>query len=176
MYFRSAVPEDVEAIADIYRSYVRDSIATLEENEPTANRMRADFDKIFSSGQPFVVAVHLETNEVCGYAYIGTYNERSGYRHTCESSIYLHPDHYGRGIGKVLLCELFTRLKTCHDITQVVAKMSIRPDQAIDDLPSCRLHASFEFKIVGRLSKVGYKFGLWIDVVLMQAELDHITN
>jgi L-amino acid N-acyltransferase YncA len=69
---------------------------------------------------------------------------------------------------------LFTRLRTNSGVTQVLAKMSILPGQAVEDVPSCRLHASFGFRTVGRLNQVGRKFGEWVDVVFMQVELESI--
>jgi len=37
--------------------------------------------------------------------------------------------------------------------------------------PSIRLHASCGFAMVGTLKNIGFKFGRWLDSVLMQREL-----
>ena len=174
MEIRDATENDVEAIAKIYQSYVRTSIATLEEHEPTTDSICSEFSKVFSSGSPFIVAVDRDIGSLCGYAYTGPFNERSGYKFTREDSVYLHPDYCGKGLGRQLLQKLFETLKATSSATQVVAKMSILPEQAVEDLPSCRLHMSIGFKAAGRLSKDGYKFDKWIDVVLLQADIKSI--
>ena len=174
MEIRDATEKDVEAVANIYRSYVRTSISTLEEHELSTDELRTEFSKITSIGAPCLVAISQETGDLCGYAYTGPFNERSGYKFTCEDSIYLHPNYCGKGLGKKLLGALFEKLKATSNTTQVIAKMSILPEQAVEDLLSCRLHMSFGFKPVGRLLKVGYKFDKWVDVVILQADIESI--
>lgn len=174
MEIRDATQEDIEALADIYRYYVRTSIVTLEENEPSTDCIRHEWtEEVFSNGSPFIVAVEPQTGKLCGYAYVGPFNGRSGYRYTYEDSIYLHPEYCRRGLGKQLFRELLTRAKATSK-TQIIAKMSIGTDQALEDSPSCRLHTSFGFRLVGRLSKVGYKFGEWVDVVIWQLDVESI--
>ena len=176
MEIRNATENDIEAIADIYRSYIRTSIATLEEHEPSTDAICKEFSKVFTSGAPFIAATEPGTGKFCGYAYTGPFNDRSGYKFTCEDSIYLRPDYCGQGLGKQLLRELLQRVKATSDTTQVIAKMSIDPEQAVEDSPSCRLHMAFGFRPVGRLPKVGYKFGKWVDVVILQADIENIQT
>ena len=174
MEIRNATEEDIEAIADIYRTYVRTSVATLEQHEPSTEAVRNEFGRIFAIKAPFIVAIDSSTGKLCAYAYTGPFNERSGYQYTCEDSIYIHPDHCGKGLGKKMLNELLQQQKATSKTTQVIAKMSILPEQGLEDVASCRLHTAFGFKRVGRLARVGYKFDKWIDVVIMQAELQSI--
>lgn len=176
MPIRAATADDFESIIEIYKYYVRTSVATLEESEPDGTSMRDDLAAILSSGEPFIVANDdSESGQIHGYAYAGPFNSRSGYKHTKETSIYLHPDSCGKGLGKELLRELFTQLKSTATALQVIAKMSILPEQTEEDLPSCRLHTKFGFRTVGRLEKVGGKFDKWVDVVIMQTDLDQVV-
>ena len=174
MEIRSATEDDIEAIADIYRTYVRTSVATLEQHEPSTEAIRNEFSMIFSIKAPFIVAIDSSNGTLCAYAYTGPFNERSGYQFTCEDSIYIHPNHCGKGLGKQMLNELLHQQKATSKTTQVIAKMSILPEQGLEDVPSCRLHTAFGFTLVGRLPKVGYKLDKWIDVVILQAELQNI--
>ena len=48
--------------------------------------------------------------EIRGYAYANTFRSRKAYSWTAESSIYVHQDYRGKGIGKQLLIELESRL------------------------------------------------------------------
>ena len=176
MDIRDATENDIEAIADIYRAYVRTSIATLEEHEPSMDALRSEYSGVLSSGSPFIVGVERVTNKLCGSAYIGTFDDRSGYKFTAEDSIYLHPDYCGKGLGKQLLKALLAKIKATSTTTQVIAKMSIAPEQRVEDHPSCRLHMAFGFRHVGRLTKVGYKFGKWVDVVIWQVDVESVQT
>ena len=176
MNIRDATKDDIEAIANIYRYYVRSNICTLEEHEPSTDTVRSEFSKVFSSNAPFIVATAPDTDDVCGYAYTSPFNERSGYSSTCEDLIYMRTDHCGKKLGKQLLQALFDRLRATSKTTQVIAKMSILPEQPVEDLSSCRLHMAFGFKPVGRLLKVGQKFNKWVDVVILQLNLESIRS
>lgn len=176
MAIRSTTPNDFNSITQIYRYYVRTSVATLEETEPSTTTMHNELAAISASGVPFIVYhSDADSTKVHGYAYAGPFNDRSGYRTTSETSIYIHPDHRGRGIGKQLLRELLQQLKSADKTVQVIAKMSILPDLVVEDLPSCRLHQAFGFRTVGRLEKVGRKFDGWVDVVIMQTDLGSVV-
>lgn len=167
---RGATPDDIEQIADIWRHYVVKSTANLEETPPTTDEIRRNLTQIFSKSYPFVVAVDGST--LCGYAYIGPFNDRSGYRFCCEDTIYLLPSHAGKGLGGRLLETLIQQLHCDKRLTQVLAKISIPPNTALEDIPSCRLHQSLGFREAGRLKKVGWKFGAWLDVVILQLDLE----
>lgn len=166
---RDATLDDVEQIAEIWRHYVSTSTANLEESPPTTQTVRQDLEVIFAKGYPFIAAV--EGGTLCGYAYIGSFNDRSGYRFCCEDSIYLLESHAGKGLGKRMLETLIQRLKTEGITTQVLAKISLPAEAALQDIPSCRLHMAAGFYEAGRLKKVGRKFDQWLDVVILQLDL-----
>lgn len=172
MDIREAAETDIEAIAEIYQYYVRTNICTLEEQQPSVNDVRNEFSQVFATGAPFIVAIDGSDGRLMGYAYSGPFNPRSGYNATCEDSIYIHHDYCRNGIGKKLLQALLDAIRASSRITNVIAKMSISPEDAVEDVPSCRLHMSFGFQPVGRLIKVGRKFDKWIDVVILQLELE----
>jgi phosphinothricin acetyltransferase len=90
---------------------------------------------------------------------------RSAYRFTLEDSIYLDEAERGRGIGRVLLGSLLER---CAELgyRQMVAVVG-----GSDTWPSIRLHERLGFARIGVLPAVGFKFGRWIDVVVMQRAL-----
>lgn len=166
---RDAMLDDIEQIAEIWRHYVRETIVNLEETPPTTEKVKENLSPIIESDHPFIVAV--EGSTICGYAYIGPFNARSGYRYCCEDSIYLHPDYTGKGLGKRLLNTLLRRLKSNATMTQVIAKISLDPESELAQVPSCRLHQSIRFQEVARLKNVGFKFGRWLDVVMLQLDL-----
>ncbi|KXL48717.1 hypothetical protein M433DRAFT_150829 [Acidomyces richmondensis BFW] len=169
--FRRASPGDVEYMTLAYNYYVRESIATFQEDDSTTDEMGKKVDMICAHGLPFIVAESEQTQKICGFAYASAWAERSAYRYSVETSIYLVPDWCGQGMGKLLLQKLIDELRACGK-RQALAKISILPGQSAEEVRSCRLHMSLGYRIVGRLSKVGFKFGCWIDVLVLQLSLD----
>lgn len=161
---RPAHPDDLEAIASIYGHYVLNSVATFDEVPPTAEDWRAKAYELHARGLPFLVAE--EDWQVVGFAYASPWRPKPAYRHTAEDTIYLAPDHGGKGLGRALLGTL---LPLCADagIRRVLAVIADGGDENV----STRLHKSFGFTEAGRLTEVGFKFDRWVDTVIYQAEL-----
>ena len=82
-----------------------------------------------------------------------------------EDSIYVDPEHLRRGIGRALLAALIEGAARL-GFRQLIAVIG---DSA--HLPSIRVHADAGFLRVGTLRSVGYKFGRWVDTVIMQRPL-----
>jgi L-amino acid N-acyltransferase YncA len=160
MSLRAAEAGDLPVVAAIYAPYVERTVITFETEPPDADAWAARFDAVAARGLPFLVAE--AAGAVVGYAYAGPWKERAAYRHTVEDAIYLAPGATGRGIGRALLDAL---LRACAeaDVQQVVAVIADSGDPA-----STRLHARCGFREVGRLERVGFKHGRWVDTVLMQ--------
>jgi phosphinothricin acetyltransferase len=99
---------------------------------------------------------------IAGYAYAATYRARPAYRYTVEDSVYVDKDHAGRGVGSALMPALIDAC-TAAECRQIIAVIGDSGNHA-----SIRLHCKFGFAQVGLLPAVGYKFGRWVDSVLMQ--------
>lgn len=160
---RAAREEDIAAIASIYAHYVLTSLATFETVPPDCEEMSRRRGDIVARGLPYLVAEW--DGAVTGYAYASAYRPRPAYRFTIEDSIYVHPDHLRRGAGRALLGAV---IESCErgPWRQMVAVIGDSGNQA-----SIGLHESFGFVRVGVLRSVGFKFGRWVDTVLMQREL-----
>ncbi|MCF2532006.1 GNAT family N-acetyltransferase [Yinghuangia soli] len=161
---RPAQPADLESVAAIYAHYVHESVATFDEVPPTAEDWRAKAYDLHARRLPFLVA---EVDwAVAGFAYAAPWRPKPAYRHTAEDTIYLAPDHAGKGLGRALLGTL---LPLCADagIRRVLAVIA----DGGDENTSTRLHKSFGFVEAGRLTAVGYKHERWVDTVLYQLEL-----
>ncbi|MDR5854232.1 GNAT family N-acetyltransferase [Caballeronia sp. LZ062] len=162
-FIRDAVPGDFDAIVRIYSHYVLQALATFEETPPTVDDMRARHAAISAAGLPYLVA---ELNgEVAGYAYASVYRTRSAYRHTIEDSVYVADGSGGRGIGLALLSALVERCER-GPWRQMIAVIGDSGNAG-----SIALHARLGFEHVGVLRDVGFKFGRWVDTVLMQRAL-----
>jgi phosphinothricin acetyltransferase len=160
---RAAVPADLGAVAVIYAHYVTATVVTFEEDPPSAGQWRQRMDAVTGRELPFLVAE--QDGAVLGYAYASPWRPRPAYRHTVEDTVYLSPGHTGRGLGRALLSALLSGCEQA-GARQVIAVIADSGDGA-----SVALHRRLGFEPGGRLRRVGYKHGRWLDTVLMQREL-----
>lgn len=161
---RNAAAADVPALAAIYAEAVLHGTASYELVPPPADEMRARFRKIVGDGYPYIVAQDTG-GAVLGYAYASAFRARSAYRWSVEDSVYLAPQAQGRGIGLALLLDLIDRCREA-GFRQMVAVIG-----GSDHRPSIRIHEKAGFRPVGVWQGSGFKFGRWVDTVLMQLPL-----
>ena len=154
---------DMDAVTRIYAHHVEQSLASFEETAPNAEEMTARRNAILQKKHPFIVAEM--GGEVLGFAYASTFRPRSAYDLTVENSVYVDPSATGRGIGSSLIEEL---INACTELgfRQMIAIIGDTENHA-----SIRLHERFGFKQVGLLTATGFKFGRWVDTVIMQRGL-----
>jgi L-amino acid N-acyltransferase YncA len=160
---RPSRDEDVPTIAAIYAHHVLNGLASFEEVPPDIEEIARRRGGIVASGLPYLVAE--ADGKVLGYCYAGPFRPRVAYRYTLEDSIYIDPAAVGRGIGRVLLTAVLARSEEL-GYRQMVAVIGGR-----ETVASIRLHAALGFTEVGVLTGVGFKFGRWVDSVLMQRPL-----
>ncbi len=165
---RLATLEDTREICSIYNYYIREAIFTFETETLPDKRMRKRISEILSNGFPWVVA-ESSNGAVAGYAYAGPWKSRCAYRFSLESTIYLHPEMTGQGIGSILYANLLNRIRQ-GDYHTVIGGIAL-PNPA-----SIALHEKFGFKKVAHFPEVGYKFDRWIDVGYWQLKLQRQVN
>lgn len=163
MLLRPATPQDLPAIQAIYAHHVLHGLASFEEEAPPLAEMRRRYEDVTGSGLPYLVAE--EKGEVLGYGYCTLYRARSAYRYTLEDSVYVKEGRQGKGIGTAVLAELIARC-TVLDYRQMIAVIGDSGNAA-----SIGVHARLGFVRAGNLRSTGYKFGRWVDTVLMQLPL-----
>lgn len=163
MIVRDSRLEDLERIHAIYAHHVLTGSASFEEVPPDAAELGRRRLDVLGRGLPYVVAEADGT--VAGYAYAGLYRPRTAYRFTVEDSIYIDPAFVGRGLGRALLATVIDRC-TAAGCRQMIAVIG---DSA--NAPSIGLHRQLGFEPAGVLKSVGFKFGRWVDSVLMQRPL-----
>ena len=160
---RPATPADIPAITRIYAHAVLQGTATFELDPPDEAEMTRRMKALLDGGFPYIVAEN--GGALAGYAYAGPYRARPAYRFTVEDSIYVDPNTHRRGVGRVLLTHLIEEAER-RGFRQMIAVIG---DSA--NAPSIEVHRALGFRMVGNFENVGFKFGRWLDSVLMQREL-----
>lgn len=160
---RDSREEDIATVHEIYGYYVRHGTASFEEEPPSEDELARRRASVLDHGLPYLVAEIDDA--VVGYSYASPYRTRSAYRFSIENSVYVDRRHHRRGIGQALLAALIARCET-GQWRQMIAVIG---DSA--NISSIALHERLGFRNVGTLRSVGFKFGLWVDTVLMQREL-----
>jgi phosphinothricin acetyltransferase len=161
---RPSRASDIEAIAAIYARHVHEGTGSCELEAPDAAEMARRRDAILAGGWPWLVA---EGNDggVLGYAYASPFRPRRAYRFCVEDSVYIASEAQGRGIGRLLLAELLARCAA------LGARQMLAVIGDADNAGSIALHRALGFEHTGVLKAAGWKFGRWLDVVLMQRAL-----
>jgi phosphinothricin acetyltransferase len=160
---RPTIAADLPAITEIYEHAVRYGTATFELIPPDLAEMTRRFGVLMDGGFPYFAAV-LECR-VVGYAYAGAYRPRPAYRFTVENSVYLQPAIHRRGIGLQLLQRLIAESEA-RGYRQMIAVIG---DSA--NAGSIGVHTKCGFQMIGTHPSVGFKFGRWLDTVMMQRAL-----
>lgn len=163
MLVRPAAVHDLPAIQSIYAHHVLHGLASFEETPPVLEEMRRRFEDIAAQGLPYLVAE--DKGGILGYGYCSLYRTRSAYRYTLEDSVYVRQGLHRKGVGRAILAALIAR---CTELNyrQIIAVIG---DSA--NAGSIGLHASLGFVRAGNLRSTGFKFGRWVDSVLMQLPL-----
>jgi len=163
LLIRPSTEADLPAITAIYTEAVLHGTGTFELEPPDLAEMTRRRADVLGKGLPWLVAQRGQ--QVLGYAYANHFRPRKAYRFCLEDSIYLHPEARGHGVGKLLLTELMGRCEAL-GARQMLAVIG---DSA--NAGSIGVHAALGFAHTGVLKASGWKFGRWLDVVLMQSPL-----
>jgi len=162
---RPSRDEDVDAMLAIYRHHISrgvDAALVYDSQTPDPDDLKRRRRNMRRHHLPHLVAD--SGGSVVGYAYAVLFRKRPAYRYTLKHSIYVHPDHLHSGIGRILLPALIDACAAA-GYRQMIGYIDAANSASIG------LHISCGFRQVGYLPSVGYKFGRWTDVVMMQRSL-----
>lgn len=160
---RSCCDADLPAITAIYAHHVLHGTGTFESTPPTEAEMATRRADVLAKGLPYLVA--QDGGRVAGFAYCNWFKPRPAYRFSAEDSIYLHPDYRGRGLGRALLDALVIQAEAA-GLRKLIAVIGDSANEA-----SIRLHRAAGFVPAGTIRDCGWKFGRWLDIVLMDRVL-----
>lgn len=162
MHTRPAALADAPKLLEIYNHEVQTSIVTFDLVPRTLAEQEA-FISDRSGAHLVLVAAEDDgpAAPVLGFGALSPYRERPGYSTTVEDSVYVHHEHRGRGVGRLLL-EALVDAARAHGFHAMMARIVAGHEASIT------LHARAGFEIVGHEKEVGRKFGRWHDVLLME--------
>jgi L-amino acid N-acyltransferase YncA len=163
MKLRPASLADIPAITAIYDHAVRHGTASFELEPPSEAEMTRRMQAVLDGKFPYLAA-EID-GKLAGYAYASLYRTRPAYRFTLEDSIYIAGEAQRRGVGRALLDALITESEK-RGFRQMLAVIGDSANTA-----SIELHRAAGFRMVGTFENVGYKFGRWLDSVMMQRAL-----
>ena len=164
---RASREEDLPAITAIYAHHVLHGTGTFETEPPSETDMTARRADVLSKGLPYIVAeAELDgKKQILGFAYCNWFKPRPAYRFSAEDSVYVANGLHSKGMGRALLAELALNAEKA-GVRKLIAVIGDSGNAG-----SVGVHRSVGFTDVGILKSCGWKFGKWLDVVLMEKPL-----
>ena len=162
---RVAMPQDAGALLNIYAYYVENTAITFEYEVPSVQEF---VDRICRTLVKYPYLIAEIEGEAVGYAYAGNFKERAAYDWSVETSIYVHKDKRGMGIGKRLYeaLENILRFQNILNLNACIACPAKEDEYLTKD--SVLFHEKFGYSMVGKFHACGYKFNRWYDMVWME--------
>ncbi|RZZ85011.1 GNAT family N-acetyltransferase [Pseudoxanthomonas winnipegensis] len=152
------------AILDIFNDAILHSTALYEYAVRTPATMAAWFKAKGDGGFP-VIGLEDAHGTLLAFGSYGTFRAFPAYKYSVEHSVYVHPDHRGQGLGRVVVQALIEAARA-----QGLHAMIGGIDAS--NTASVTLHERLGFRHVGTLPQVGFKFGRWLDLAFYQLLLE----
>ncbi|MDJ0825533.1 MAG: GNAT family N-acetyltransferase [Rhodobacter sp.] len=159
---RPAIAADAEAVAAIWNPVIRDTEVTFNSVEKTPDDLSRLFAEKSAAGHVFLVAE--EDGQILGFATYGQFRGGVGYRRTMEHTVVLAPGAHGRGVGRALMTAVEDHARAGGAHTMFAGVSSGNP-------AGIAFHAALGYVEVAVLREVGWKYGKWFDLHLMQKRL-----
>ena len=156
---RPMVDDDAQAVLAIYQAGIDGGDATFESQAPPWSAWTAAHHR-----HSRLVAEHAGT--VIGWAALTPVSHRQVYRGVAEVSVYVAAEHFGRGVGSLLMGALIASAE--HEGLWTLQSSIFEENAA-----SVRLHARHGFRIVGRRERIarmthGPQQGRWRDTIILE--------
>lgn len=157
---RPAVAGDAPAIAALMNHWIVETAVTFNPVPKTERDIHEMIAAKALAGHGFFVATDAD-GVVTGQASYGQFRGGAGYRTCMEHSINLVPGHRGRGTGRALLAAVEDHARQAGAHQMIAGVSGENPDgQAF--------HSRMGYRVLAVVPEAGFKFGRFIDLVLMQ--------
>lgn len=158
---RQAVAGDAAVIAAIWAPVIRDTTITFTDAVKSPQEVAALIAARDACGWPFLLAE--ASGSVLGFATYAPFRAGPGYARTMEHSVILAPEARGRGVGRALMTALL-------DHARAGGVHSLWAGVSGENAAGIAFHVAVGFRHVATLPEVGFKFGRFIDLVLMMRQ------
>jgi phosphinothricin acetyltransferase len=148
--------EDLEVLTSIYNYYVANTPTTFDIGPFTPEERLPWLNSYATTGRYRLLVALLDDRQV-GYATSSRFATKTAYDTSVETTIYLHPDEVGKGVGYPLYQALIEDIAG-EDIHRCLCGITL-PNPA-----SIALHLRCGFLPVGTYHEVGRKMGKYWDV------------
>lgn len=155
MILRAASVEDAQAIAALQNPFIRDTAVTFNSQEKSVE------DIVAAIGSMPFFHVAEDEGRIVGFVSYDQFRKGPGYARCMEHSIILDPSAHRKGFGRALMRAAETHARAAGVGSLWAGVSSLNPDGRA-------FHARVGFEEIATLPKVGFKFGAWIDLVLMR--------
>ena len=143
---------------EIYNDAVIHTTATFDTEQRSIESQMEWFRK-HKKNHPVFVAE--KNNEIVGWASLSPWSDRCAYDTTVEVSVYIHKIFRGQGIGSKLL-EIVTLEGKKFNNHTVISRITQGNEVSV------HLHEKLGYRHIGVMKEVGFKFGKFLDVQMMQ--------
>lgn len=164
---REANEKDLMDILEIYNDAILNTTAIYAYKTHTIEDRIEWYEKKKKDGYPLLVVE--KDGKAVAFATYGPFRSYPAFRYTIEHSVYVHKDYRNLGIGKLLLKELIDIANKEGYATMVACIDGLNEN-------SIKIHKKFGFKYSGTVTKAGFKFGKWLDLVFYQLDLKGPKN
>lgn len=152
------------AILDIFNDAILTSTALYDYKPRHIDTMTSWFANKLTNNFP-VIGLEDQQGALLGFASYGTFRAWPAYKYSVEHSIYIHKDHRGKGLGKVLLNALVDAARE-HGVHTLIGAIDAANSGSI------ALHEKNGFSHTGTIKQAAFKFDRWLDLAFYQMILD----
>ncbi|MFJ7669585.1 GNAT family N-acetyltransferase [Lysinibacillus sp. NPDC097195] len=154
--------KDLPEVLAIYNDIILTSKAVYRYDIQTLEEKRQWFQEQKAAGNPLLV--FIDSGVVAGFANYSQFRPYPGYKHTMEHSVYVHKEHYKKGIASKLMQQLIA-------IAQKQGVKTLVAGIDGENIASIKAHEKLGFEYAGTIKNAGYKFNEWLDLVFYQLSL-----
>ncbi len=159
MKIRLAREDDLGRIVEIYNYAICNTVASFD-TESKSKDERLEWFREHNDRFPIIIAENGE--EVVGWASLSKWSDMKAYDMTAELSLYVDCDYQGEGVGNLLMKDLIDYAKRKEELHVIISRITGENDVSL------YLHQKYNFKLIGIMEEIGYKFGRYLDVHLYQ--------
>jgi L-amino acid N-acyltransferase YncA len=147
--------EHLAAVRGIYNHYIRTTTHTFNVRELTDEEMA---EIVFFKSDRWMTHIILDGTAVIGYVIVSPFKTREAYDISGEITVYLHPEHTGRGIGPeaVRIAEREAAGRGFHSLVAIICA---------ENTPSVNMFKALGYEQCAHFREIGVKFGRMLDVV-----------